>query len=134
MGARVVGSRPARCGKGGAMRSSTIVMVATFGAIVLAGTVPVSRAQQQPEAKGVVAVRQQFMDSFGGHAGAIQKILTQYPQLADQIPLHAAAIASLAPDIPSMFPEGSLEPPSNALPEIWKNKADFDAKAKNVTE
>ena len=32
--------------------------------------------------------------------------------------------------IPGLFPEGSAHPQSRAKPEIWKNKADFDAKAK----
>ena len=32
--------------------------------------------------------------------------------------------------IPGLFPEGSAHPQSRAKAEIWKNKADFDAKAK----
>ena len=32
--------------------------------------------------------------------------------------------------IPGLFPEGSAHPQSRAKPEIWKNKADFDAKAR----
>ena len=36
--------------------------------------------------------------------------------------------------IPGLFPEGSAHPQSRAKPEIWKNKADFDAKAKALGE
>jgi len=32
--------------------------------------------------------------------------------------------------IPGLFPPGSAHPQSRARPEIWKNKADFDAKAR----
>ena len=36
--------------------------------------------------------------------------------------------------IPGLFPPGSAHPQSRARPEIWKNKTDFDAKAKALGE
>lgn len=35
---------------------------------------------------------------------------------------------------PGLFPAGSAHPQSRAKPEIWKDKADFDAKAKAMGE
>lgn len=42
-------------------------------------------------------------------------------------------IAANAADFPNHFPEGS-DANSEALPAIWQNKADFDAKAKKLSD
>jgi cytochrome c556 len=41
----------------------------------------------------------------------------------------AEGLALWAQAIPGMFPAGSDLPDSRARPEIWRNKADFDARA-----
>jgi cytochrome c556 len=44
---------------------------------------------------------------------------------------HAAdGLAHFGHSIAGLFPEGSLAPDSRALPAIWSNKADFDARSK----
>ena len=43
-------------------------------------------------------------------------------------------IEMFAAAIPGLFPPGTLHPQSRAKPEIWANKADFDAKARNLGE
>lgn len=43
---------------------------------------------------------------------------------------HAAeGLSRFGHSLPGLFPAGSLTPESRALPAIWANKADFDAKA-----
>jgi cytochrome c556 len=98
--------------------------------MMLAGAPPASA--QEPKATGVVAVRQSAMDSLGGHSGAIQKILTEYPELINLVPVHARAIAEVAPTIPAMFPQGSTQEPTRALPAIWEKQADFENQAKQL--
>ena len=45
----------------------------------------------------------------------------------------AEKLASTAKEIPSLFPEGSLDPDKSAAkPEIWQKRAEFDAAAKNL--
>jgi cytochrome c556 len=72
------------------------------------------------------------MKANGGHTGAIRSILTEYPELIDQVAIHANAIADMAPHIPAMFPEGSLNEPTHALPVIWEKKDEFDAHAEEL--
>lgn len=44
---------------------------------------------------------------------------------------HAAdGLAHFGHSIAGLFPEGSLAPDGRALPAIWSNKADFDARSK----
>ena len=44
----------------------------------------------------------------------------------------ADGIAMWADAIPGLFPPGSMAPGSRARPEIWANKADFDARAADL--
>ena len=45
----------------------------------------------------------------------------------------AEKLASTAKQIPTLFPEGSLNPAKSAAkPEIWQKRAEFDAAAKNL--
>ena len=44
----------------------------------------------------------------------------------------ADGIAMWAQAIPGLFPPGSIVPGSRARPEIWTNKADFDARAADL--
>jgi cytochrome c556 len=43
-------------------------------------------------------------------------------------------IAANAADFPNHFPEGSDTGKTEALPAIWQNKADFDAKSKKLAD
>ena len=46
----------------------------------------------------------------------------------------AEGIAMWAEAIPGLFPPGSVGPGSRARPEIWANKADFDARAAELRD
>jgi cytochrome c556 len=49
----------------------------------------------------------------------------------EAIAVDAEAMAYVAPQIPELFPEGSLSEKSAAKPEIWQKRSDFEAAAKN---
>jgi cytochrome c556 len=51
----------------------------------------------------------------------------------EAIAVNAEVIAITAPQIPWLFPEGSLNGKSRALPEIWQRWSEFEASAKNLT-
>lgn len=108
------------------MRLRNLVLAGTALAI-LAGTDVV--AQDQPQAKGVVAVRQATMKANGDHMAAIKAILTEYPDALKQVAYHAAAIRDSAEFTPTLFPPGSDQPPTAALPPVWSDQAGFKAAA-----
>ena len=58
------------------------------------------------------------MKANGDHMTAIKAILTEYPQLIGQIEFHAEAIKETAEYAPAMFPPGSGQPASAALPTV----------------
>jgi cytochrome c556 len=49
------------------------------------------------------------------------------------IAANAEVIAITALQIPSLFPDGSLNGKSRAKPEIWQRWSEFEASAKNLT-
>jgi cytochrome c556 len=89
-------------------------------------------AAQQEGAKGVVAVRQATMDANAKHMNAVKAILTEDPQLMKHVAFHAQAIAEAAEYVPEMFPQGSTQPPTNALPAIWEKPDEFKRAAERA--
>ena len=82
-------------------------------------------AAQEKGAKGVVAVRQATMEANAKHVGAIKFILTEEPTLIKHVAFHARAIAGAAEHAPEMFPQGSTQAPTDALPAIWEKPDQF---------
>ena len=89
-------------------------------------------AQDQPKATGIVAVRQASMKANGDHMTAIKAILTEYPQLLSHIQFHAEVIKETLEYAPDMFPPGSDQQPTWALPVIWSDQAGFKAAAEKA--
>ena len=89
-------------------------------------------AAQQEGAKGVVAVRQATMDANAKHMNAVKAILTEDPQLLKHVAFHAQAIAEAAEYVPEMFPQGSTQPPTAALPAIWEEPDQFKQAAERA--
>lgn len=111
------------------MRSGRLALVAALAA-VLGSTAVI--AQQQQQNPGVVGVRQNTMRAQAGHMGAMQKILTEYPQLLKHVEFHAGAIAEGTEYIPEMFPAGTDKDGSKATPAVWSDKAGFEKAAQRA--
>ena len=111
------------------MRVLHLASAALIGTVVLAGSVV---AQDKPT--GIVAYRSIVMKSLGAHSGALKSILTDQTELIDQAALHANTISETAKLIPAMFPEGSDNEPTEALPVIWEDSAGFEAASQNLAE
>ena len=99
-------------------------------AVGLLGT-GVVLAQDQPKATGVVAVRQ-AAKANGDHMAAIKAILTEYPQLISHVEFHVEAIKETVEYAPDLFPPGSDQQPTAALPTVWSDQAGFKAAAETA--
>lgn len=80
-----------------------------------------------------VKYRQDVYQAIGGHMGAIVGILREGIRQED-LALHARGLAALANVTPALFPEGSLNEKSDALPKIWEDRADFDQKVSDFVK
>lgn len=94
----------------------------------------VTQAQEKEKATGVVALRQAVMQANGAHMVAIKTILTEYPQALDQVAQNAEAIRQDAAITATLFPPGSQQPASSALPTVWSDQAGFKAAGERAAE
>lgn len=97
--------------------------------------VGVAQVTAHGEATGVVKERMDFMSGFGDNMkpmGAMFKGEADYD--LEAVKEHAAFIADNAPKLTEFFPEGSIQDSSEALPVIWEQWDDFQAKATALAE
>lgn len=98
-------------------------------AVLLVGSA-VSRAQMKVGSGDLVADRQRLMKLNGASAKDMNDKL-KAGQI-DAIAVNAETIAINAQHIPSLFPQGSMTDKSNAKPEIWEKRAEFESVAKTL--
>jgi len=75
--------------------------------------------------EGAIEYRQAIFQAIGGHMTALVKIVRREVAHTDDMAVHANGIADLAPLTTHIFPEGSGEGQTDALPAIWSNPDDF---------
>lgn len=107
----------------------TRTFVAAIGALVLlAGPSAADGPSSAMSPEQAIAARQAAFAlsaaTFGGMKGAIDRQESVRTQV-----FAARALAKWANALPSMFPEGSGEGATRAKPEIWTDRAGFEAKA-----
>lgn len=94
----------------------------------------VAEAQNKVEPKGVVAYRIAVMRTLGAQMLAIKTALTESPEFDGNLVWHGQIVNDASKLMLDLFPEGSNEPPSAALPAIWEKWSEFEAAANRLTE
>jgi cytochrome c556 len=97
--------------------------LATATALVL-GVMLAAPAGADPE--DMIKYRQGVMTALGGHATAMAQIVRGKVALSGQLEGHAQSVVALTRDIPALFPEGSDFGETDAKPEVWKKRAEFE--------
>jgi cytochrome c556 len=86
---------------------------------------------QMSSADSAIEARKKLMKEQGAAWKNIQD-KAKAGQVKDLVP-DAEKLAMTSKEIPTLFPEGSLNPEKSAAkPEIWQKRAEFDAAAKNL--
>jgi cytochrome c556 len=105
-------------------------VVVAAGAIVLAGLVPVSFAQDDP-----ITTRQNLMKENGNRAKLLFEMLqNKQPFDAAQAAAAFETISANTRAFTNHFPEGSDQGKTDALPVIWEDWADFEARAVKLAD
>ncbi|MDD5367154.1 MAG: cytochrome c [Gallionellaceae bacterium] len=80
----------------------------------------------------IVKYRRNLMDANGGLMGACNAVLQN--KVSDQTRLagFAQALGTLNRNIATQFPPGSASPDSDALPDVWTRRAEFERRAKDA--
>jgi cytochrome c556 len=115
------------------MRTRVMVQVSVVAASLVALAAVGCASMQQPKMSAAEAIdaRQKLMKEQGAAWKNVQD-KTKAGQITAIVP-DAEKLMSTSKEIPTLFPEGSLNPEkSNAKPEIWQKRDQFDAAAKNL--
>ena len=110
------------------IRPGLIVLTALLAAAAAAHSAPPSKAEQTIDYRHSVY----HVIAWNVHKlGAAVEGKVPYDK--DAFALQAARVAMLAPMLPEGFPEGSyVKGKTEAKPEIWKNRAEFDELMKKL--
>lgn len=86
-----------------------------------------------------VKERQALMKEMGGKTGVVNAFIKESKGTAADVEAAAKTIAADAGKISALFPEGSgldkiKDPLTGAKPEIWTDRAKFDAAAKTLAD
>ena len=76
--------------------------------------------------ENAIKYRQNHMKAMGAHLGAISAVMKGEAGKPEHIAGHAAAIAGIGAIAGDLFPAGSGEGKTNALPAIWEKPGDFE--------
>jgi len=105
----------------------TILLIMSF---VFVGPVAMVQAETEADAAAdvetIVKYRHGLMTSLRGHLGASARIVLEgYEAPEGHLAAHAAAMAGVTSDLPTLFPEGSTNDESEALPSVWEQPERF---------
>lgn len=75
--------------------------------------------------QGAIDYRQAVYKAIGGHMSAIAGILKREVPYGEDLEVHAAGVAALAPLTLHLFPPGSDEGRTKARAEIWEDPVTF---------
>jgi cytochrome c556 len=92
------------------------------------GQTAAATQQQQPTPQQIVAARQTAYHLTAVAMGSMRGAIERGGDVSGQA-FAARGVARWASVLPSMFPPSTSVTPSRARPEIWSNRADFEAKA-----
>jgi cytochrome c556 len=98
------------------------VRAVTLAGLMLAGAAGVSPALAD---QGAIDYRQAVYQSIGGHFSAMAGIIKREVPHREDLAIHARAVAAAAPLTLHLFPEGSGDGRTDALPAIWEQPETF---------
>jgi cytochrome c556 len=107
-----------------------------YGIIVTGFLVATTAAFAHEGATGIVKERMEAMSNLGAAMKSLSKIVkgrvaydaVMYQKLTDQLERHGGA------NLTKLFPKGSLDKPTAAIPEIWQDWNKFNSFAKSLSQ
>ena len=79
----------------------------------------------------LIKYRKNVMNANGGLMGAANAILQGKIDAKGQLPAYAKALAGLDQNLAALFPSGTNSGDTDALPEVWSKRADFERRARD---
>lgn len=94
---------------------------------LLTALVTLNIASAEPAAENAIKYRHAVMESMAGHIEALSLMAFNKVEPNEFYQSHANALANGTAELKFLFPEGSGQGETHALPAIWENPDDFNA-------
>lgn len=107
---------------------------ATVATAVALGLVAGNSVQAFDEHAPTIDYRQGVMGAIGGNVSAIAAVVVDGADFGDNLEMHTSQLVDLTQDIPSLFPEGSDFPETDAKEEIWEEWDHFKEYAQDTKD
>ncbi len=107
----------------------------SYGFAKVAVLAPLAMAWAHGGATGIVKERMDFMVTVGKAMDGMAKMLRgRIDYDPEAMRRHAETLAGHGDErLTALFPEGALDPPTEALPAIWDDWSEFQAQATRMT-
>ncbi|WP_019626203.1 cytochrome c [Thioalkalivibrio sp. ALJT] len=102
-------------------RSARLFTAASVAATLTLGLGATSSVQAFDEHEATIDYRQGVMRAIGGNMGSVAAVVIDGADYAGNLKMHTQQLVDLTHDIPSLFPEGSDFPDTDAREAIWDN-------------
>lgn len=117
------------------MKSVRTVLMTMIVVAVTTGAIFGVDAASHEKATGVVKERQELMKGIGKAMKGLSAMAKgEADYNADEVKKWATSIQTSSAEVSKLFPEGSLQPASEALPTIWQDWAKFEKLSKQLGE
>jgi cytochrome c556 len=80
----------------------------------------------------MVKYRKNVMNANGGLMGASNALIQNKVEFKAQLANNARALEALNKDLPALFPKGSNAADSDAQPDVWNKRAEFERRARDT--
>ncbi|WP_440995093.1 c-type cytochrome [Arhodomonas sp. SL1] len=121
-------------------KKTTRLSLALTGALALGGLLAtgpgIAHSQEQSggEVEAAIKYRQSVMSVLGGVMGTTVGQLRDGIAYGPELQPMAEALAAASGDIPALFPEGTGEGETDALPAVWEEREAFEEAAATFDE
>ena len=105
-------------------RSLAIVLLSCLGALAVSA--------QAADPDDIVKYRKNVMNANAGLMGAANAILQNKVEYKGQLASLAKSLEGLNKDLAGMFSKGSNVGDTDALPDVWGKRAEFERRAKDT--
>jgi cytochrome c556 len=98
--------------------------------IAIASLLTLSAHAADPD--DLIKYRKNVMNANGGLMGAANALIQNKVEFKGQLVGYAKALEALNKDLPALFPKGSSSTDSDAQPDVWAKRAEFERRAKDT--
>lgn len=98
--------------------------------IAIASLLTLSAHAADPD--DLIKYRKNVMNANGGLMGASNGLIQNKVEFKAQLASYAKALEAMNRDLPALFPKGTNAGDTDALPDVWGKRAEFERRAKDT--